>query len=46
MPDVGSVSPLRQAIVVLLPDPFEPRKPNRLPARTLNVSDSIAVTFP
>src|SRR5687767_12820302 len=46
VPDVGSSSPVRQAMVVLLPAPFGPRNPKNVPAGTAKVSDSTATTSP
>src|SRR3954465_4461117 len=45
-PLVGSSSPVRQPIVVLLPDPFGPRKPNIDPLGTSSERFSTATTVP
>ena len=45
-PAVGSSSPVRQPIVVLLPDPFGPRKPNIEPFGTASERFSTATTVP
>src|ERR1019366_10255946 len=45
-PAVGSSSPVRQLMVVLLPEPLGPRKPNMAPGATDSDKPSTAVTVP
>src|ERR1039457_238283 len=46
VPDVGWRSPVNIRIVVDLPEPFGPRKPNTLPRRSSNETLSTAVKVP
>src|SRR5687767_10052891 len=45
-PDVGASRPFSILIVVVLPAPFGPRKPNTSPVRTLKLTPSTAVKSP
>src|SRR5271157_4986445 len=45
-PAVGSSRPVRQPMVVLLPEPLGPRKPNMVPGATDSDKPSTAVTVP
>src|SRR5450432_4540220 len=45
-PDVGSSNPVMQPMVVLFPEPFGPRKPNMVPARTVSDRFSTATVGP
>src|SRR5271157_5977505 len=45
-PAVGSSRPVRQPMVVLLPEPLGPRKPNMVPDATDSDKPSTAVTVP
>src|ERR1035438_3389809 len=45
-PAEGSSSPVRQPMVVLLPEPFGPRKPNIEPLGTASERSSTATTVP
>ncbi|CAM5307731.1 hypothetical protein SVIOM342S_03211 [Streptomyces violaceorubidus] len=42
LPEVGSIRPISMRMVVVLPEPFGPRKPKTLPAGTVRSRPSTA----
>ena len=45
-PWVGRSRPRRMRMAVVLPEPFGPRKPNRVPCLTWSVSDCMPIRRP